>query len=174
MYVHLPLARQALHKYPIVALFYTREEIGLRLASYFSFAAVAGAFGGLIAFGVQHAHVVVANWRLLFLIEGFPSVAMGLVAMFALPNRPEETRIFDEDERRLALERMNRGTRADVGRTIKKSKSHCLLTRLGRLLMCEAEHIVAAFTDWRVGLRPFCKIKDIPTLTIISRYMLLE
>jgi hypothetical protein len=41
----------------------------LRLAYWFGFAAVAGAFGGLIAFGVQHAHVGFANWRLLFIIE---------------------------------------------------------------------------------------------------------
>jgi hypothetical protein len=53
----------------VTALFYTKHELGLRLAYWFGFAAVAGAFGGLIAFGVQHAHVAIANWRLLFIIE---------------------------------------------------------------------------------------------------------
>ena len=53
----------------ITALFYTKHEIGLRLAYWFGFAAVAGAFGGLVAFGVQHAHVGFENWRLLFIIE---------------------------------------------------------------------------------------------------------
>lgn len=43
--------------------------MGLRMAYWFGFAAVAGAFGGLIAFGVQHAHAAVADWRLLFIIE---------------------------------------------------------------------------------------------------------
>jgi hypothetical protein len=46
----------------------------MRMAHWFGFAAVAGAFGGLIAFGVQtanlggllHGH----NWKLLFIIEG--------------------------------------------------------------------------------------------------------
>lgn len=51
------------------ALFYTKHELGLRLAYWFGFAAVAGAFGGLLAFGVQHAHTGIANWRLLFIIE---------------------------------------------------------------------------------------------------------
>ena len=115
----------------LLALFYTREEIGLRLACYFGFAAVAGAFGGLIAFGVQHAHTTIENWRLLFLIEGFPAIAMGFIAMFALPNRPEETHIFNEDERRLALERMNRGTRADVGRMIRKSEPSAEISEAG-------------------------------------------
>ncbi|KAI0760249.1 MFS general substrate transporter [Fomes fomentarius] len=114
-----------------LSLFYTREEIGLRLAYYFGFAAFAGAFGGLIAFGVQHVHTAVANWKLLFLIEGIPSVLSGLLAMTILPNRPEETCIFDEKERALAVERMNRGTKADVGRMLQKG------------------HISAAFKDWR-------------------------
>ena len=48
---------------------YTKREMGLRMAYWFGFAAIAGAFGGLIAFGVQHAHASVANWRLLFIIE---------------------------------------------------------------------------------------------------------
>jgi hypothetical protein len=53
----------------VTALFYTKHELGLRLAYWFGFAALAGAFGGLIAFGVQHAHSAIANWRLLFIIE---------------------------------------------------------------------------------------------------------
>lgn len=40
-----------------------------QMAYWFGFAAVAGAFGGLIAFGVQNIHSSVQNWRLLFIIE---------------------------------------------------------------------------------------------------------
>ena len=39
------------------------------MAYWFGFAAVAGAFGGLIAFGVQHIHTSLQNWRILFIIE---------------------------------------------------------------------------------------------------------
>lgn len=39
------------------------------MAYFIGFAAVSGAFGGLIAFGVQHIEAVVAKWRLLFIIE---------------------------------------------------------------------------------------------------------
>lgn len=53
----------------MLAIFYTKNEVGLRMAYWFGFAAVAGAFGGLIAFGVQQAHSSIANWRLLFIIE---------------------------------------------------------------------------------------------------------
>ena len=90
------------------------------MASWFVFAAVAGAFGGLIAFGVQHIQSSVANWKLLFIIEGIPTVMIGFLAMVVLPNRPEETTMFNEKEREIALDRANRGVKADVGRVVKK------------------------------------------------------
>ncbi|KAI0631138.1 MFS general substrate transporter [Trametes polyzona] len=115
-----------------MSFFYTRQEIGMRMAYWFGFAAVAGAFGGLIAFGIQHVHAAIANWKLLFIVEGIPTVLIGLLSMVILPNRPEETSIFNEKERELALERTNRGIKADVGRTVTKA------------------HIYAAFKDWRI------------------------
>ncbi|ETW78109.1 major facilitator superfamily [Heterobasidion irregulare TC 32-1] len=116
------------------SLFYTKSEIGLRLAYWFGFAAVAGAFGGLIAFGVQHAHTSVENWRLLFIIEGIPAIALGLIAITLLPNRPEMTNFFNEEERAIALERANRDATRDVGFIVNKT------------------HIVSAFKDWRIYL----------------------
>ena len=44
------------------------------MAYWFGFAAVAGAFGGLLAFGVQHINSPVQNWRLLFIIEVSPTL----------------------------------------------------------------------------------------------------
>ena len=104
-----------------LALFYTRQEIGIRLATYTGFAAVAGAFGGLLAFGVQNANASIANWKLLFIIEGIPSILIGLVTITVLPDRPEEAAMFTNKERGLAIERVNRGTKADVGRVIQPS-----------------------------------------------------
>jgi len=69
---HLIVNAPRFHRIPdagMTALFYTKDELGLRLAYWFGFAAVAGAFGGLIAYGVQHVHAAIANWRLLFIIE---------------------------------------------------------------------------------------------------------
>ena len=40
-----------------------------QMAYWFGFAAVAGAFGGLIAFGVQHIQSHVPDWRILFIVE---------------------------------------------------------------------------------------------------------
>ncbi|KAJ7827050.1 MFS general substrate transporter [Mycena olivaceomarginata] len=120
---------------PVIPLyfsfFYTKEEIGVRMAYWFGFAAVAGAFGGLISFGVQHVHAAIHNWSILFIIEGVPAVIMGLVAFFFLPNRPESTKFLNERERIIALDRMNRGTSGDTGPKVDKA------------------HILMAFRDWR-------------------------
>ncbi|PAV15126.1 MFS general substrate transporter [Pyrrhoderma noxium] len=115
-----------------LSFFYTKHEMGLRMAYWFGFAAVAGAFGGLIAFGVQHIHSSVSNWRLLFIIEGIPSVLLGISALIFLPDRPEMTKIFNEEERRIAIDRMNRSTSGDTGLTLTK------------------RHIFMALRDWRI------------------------
>ncbi|KAH9994691.1 MFS general substrate transporter [Russula vinacea] len=115
-------------------LFYTKHELGLRLAYWFGFAAVAGAFGGLIAFGIQHVHATIENWRLLFIIEGIPAVLLGVIALAFLPDRPETTKFFTEEERKLALARANCDTSGDIGYHINKS------------------HIADAFKDWRIYL----------------------
>ncbi|KAJ7269715.1 MFS general substrate transporter [Mycena rebaudengoi] len=118
--------------YLFPGFFYTKEEIGRRLAYWFGFAAVAGAFGGLIAFGIQHAHTALQNWRLLFIIEGLPAIIMGFIALILLPDRPESTKFFNEAERVIAVDRMNRSTSGDVGATVNKA------------------HILMAFRDWRI------------------------
>ncbi|KAF4618967.1 hypothetical protein D9613_010077 [Agrocybe pediades] len=97
-----------------LSFFYTRYELGLRLAMWFGFSTVAGAFGGLIAFGVQHIQSSVADWRLLFVIEGVPTVILGIATYFLLPNRPESTTYLTERERQIAIERMNRDQTGDV------------------------------------------------------------
>ncbi|EJD52976.1 MFS general substrate transporter [Auricularia subglabra TFB-10046 SS5] len=114
-----------------MSLFYTKREIGLRLACYQSFAAIGSAFSGLIAFGIQQVHASVANWKLLFIIEGVPTVIIGTIAVWALPNRPEDTRMLDPAEKELAISRMRRGTNKEESGTV------------------NVGHIKLAFKDWR-------------------------
>ncbi|TBU37497.1 MFS general substrate transporter [Dichomitus squalens] len=115
-----------------LSFFYTREEFGVRTSWWYMFSAVAGAFGGLIAFGVQHIHAAIAQWRLLFIIEGIPTILLGILALYVLHDRPEETPLLTEREREIALERGNRGGRADVGRVIQR------------------KHIPMALKDWKL------------------------
>ena len=136
----------------LAAYFYTKDEMGMRMAYWFGFAAIAGAFGGLIAFGIQNVHAEIANWRLLFIVEGVPTVLIGLLAMIILPNRPEETKIFNEKEREIALDRGSRGLKADTGRVVKRGEVHSMKSALCMRSRRPSEHVIAAFKDWRVGV----------------------
>lgn len=54
-----------------LTLFYTRGELGFRIALFFGSALLAGAFSGLISFGVfQIHHASIPGWKWLFIIEG--------------------------------------------------------------------------------------------------------
>ncbi|KAJ1306200.1 hypothetical protein OPQ81_010909 [Rhizoctonia solani] len=89
-------------------LFYLKSEHGFRTSLYVSGAPLASAFGGLIAYGVQYIHSRIATWRILFLIEGLPTILVGLLAFLVLPSRPETTNRLTESERKLALSRLRR------------------------------------------------------------------
>ena len=111
-----------------------------------------------MAFAIQTAHlpVRVAHWRVLFVVEGAPSVLLGVAALALLPNRPEETRFLEEGERAMALERVNRGARADVGRVVNRGEAQELdrwREVVGWIIAdcgCCVEHVWAAFKDPRV------------------------
>lgn len=67
---------------------YPKYSLGLRLGLFAGMYSIAGAFAGLIAYGIfQVQHSGVHNWQLLFLIEGALSVFMAVVTVLILPAR---------------------------------------------------------------------------------------
>ena len=53
--------------------------------------------------------------------QGVPTILLGVLCLFLLPGRPESTDFLTHAERKLAMERMNRGTSGDIGATVNKS-----------------------------------------------------
>jgi MFS family permease len=52
------------------SLWYQRKEQAIRLGFFWSFSALAGAFGGLIAYGIaQIKSTKLAEWQLLFIVN---------------------------------------------------------------------------------------------------------
>ncbi|POY71015.1 hypothetical protein BMF94_5940 [Rhodotorula taiwanensis] len=91
-----------------LTLWYLKSELAKRIGLFISAGSLAGAFGGLIAYGVAKIHhPKIAIWRILFLIEGCPSVLLAIVVLFCLPSRPDKTRFLTEDERLVACTRLN-------------------------------------------------------------------
>ncbi len=92
-----------------LSCWYTRKELGFRTAIFYSGALISGAFSGLIAAGVRynmdHLHGLRA-WRWLFIIEGAITVGIAILAFFILPNFPRTTSWLTDEERALAIWRL--------------------------------------------------------------------
>ncbi|KAL7419304.1 hypothetical protein Q5752_006141 [Cryptotrichosporon argae] len=95
---------------------YTKEDLAKRIGLFISAGSLSGAFGGLIAYGVTSIkNASIAQWRILFLIEGCPSVVLAICVFLFMPNRPEISRYLNEDERTLCLTRLNRENLQESG-----------------------------------------------------------
>ncbi|KAJ5298601.1 uncharacterized protein N7443_006721 [Penicillium atrosanguineum] len=96
--------------------FYTRGEMGFRLAIMQSFAVLASAFSGLISFGVfQIDDSAVKGWQWLFIIEGSMTFITGVVGFFLLPDSPQKAWFLNDREREAAVARMLRDASSEVG-----------------------------------------------------------
>ena len=89
---------------------YTRKELGFRTAMLYSGSLLSGAFSGLIAAGIVNGLDNVRGlraWRWLFIIEGVITIGIAAVAFFVLPNFPRTTTWLTEEERQLAVWRLD-------------------------------------------------------------------
>ncbi|KAI8146033.1 major facilitator superfamily domain-containing protein [Fennellomyces sp. T-0311] len=84
-------------------------EYGRRVSYFWSFSSLAGAFGGLIAYGISMIPThQLHTWQWLFLIEGIPSVLLAAFAAWYLPNEPETAKFLSNEERELEVSRLAR------------------------------------------------------------------
>ncbi|KAG2184679.1 hypothetical protein INT43_000592 [Umbelopsis isabellina] len=86
--------------------------VTVKVSAYYSFSAVAGALGGLIAYStfsnLQNVYGM-SSWQWLFLIEGIPTIFIGLLSFAMLPDYPStaSTKWLTTEEKVLCVERMN-------------------------------------------------------------------
>ncbi|KAK8198719.1 hypothetical protein M8818_006586 [Zalaria obscura] len=73
--------------YFILSMWYTPKELATRMAIFYGANTAAGAFGGVIAYGVGNLDGVhgMRAWKWLFLIEGVITIAAGLACLLFLP-----------------------------------------------------------------------------------------
>ncbi|KAI1272917.1 major facilitator superfamily domain-containing protein [Xylaria sp. FL0933] len=91
-----------------MSFWYKPSERATRIAIFLCSATLAGAFGGAVAYGVGHINGThgLEGWRWLFIIEGVPSVALGFLVMFLLPNYPENASWLSKEEKELEMRRL--------------------------------------------------------------------
>jgi MFS transporter, ACS family, tartrate transporter len=66
---------------------------------------VAGVLGGVLAGALLgfDGKLGIAGWQWLFLLEGLPSIILGILVWFVLPDRPENAEWLDENQRAILL-----------------------------------------------------------------------
>ncbi|KAI9722909.1 MAG: hypothetical protein M1812_001357 [Candelaria pacifica] len=84
-----------------LSMWYKRNERAYRVALFFSAASLAGAFGGVLAWGIAHMNKVggLGGWRWIFILEGILTVLVSLVAYFFIANYPDTAKFLTDHER---------------------------------------------------------------------------
>lgn len=85
--------------------FYYRRELNFRIGLFVSVAPLASAFSGALAYGITYHKHAIESWRILFIVEGIPTVLVGLLGYYAIPNSPKECRFLTEHEKNIAIAR---------------------------------------------------------------------
>jgi len=75
-----------------LTMWYCRHEIQLRQTLFFSAASIAGAFSGLLAFGISKMDGIggLEGWRWIFIFEGLLTCVIGIIAFILIVDFPEK------------------------------------------------------------------------------------
>ncbi|EMR65065.1 putative major facilitator superfamily transporter protein [Eutypa lata UCREL1] len=91
-----------------LSCWYKRSEFGVRAAIFFSAAALAGSFGGLLAAGIEHMDGVgnLEGWRWIFILEGLLTIVFGVISFWMVYDFPAEARFLSDEDRNRVIRRL--------------------------------------------------------------------
>ncbi|GAN05548.1 MFS nicotinic acid transporter Tna1 [Mucor ambiguus] len=126
-----------------LTLFYKKNEMATRIALFWGSTVAAHAYAGVLAYGILQlrGNGGLTGWQWLFLIEGIPTVIVAVAAFFYLPASPSTWSVFTEEEKLLAIERLN-----EDGEIINQHIT------LGDLDASNKKQALKALTDWKVWM----------------------
>lgn len=109
------------------------------MAVFYVAASLAGAFSGLLAYGIEKldGRSGIAGWQWIFLIEGLIPVGLSLIIWKVLPDSPETAKFLTQSERDLLVRRLANDSGSGQGKTTNSDK-------------LKKEHILAGLSDWKI------------------------
>jgi MFS family permease len=127
-----------------LTMWYCRHEIQLRQAMFFSAASIAGAFSGLLAYGIAKMDGVggLEGWRWIFILEGIVTVLVAFFAFWALYDFPETASFLTEEEREFVIHRLRYQGQVDDGQVAQAEEF-------------EWSYVWQAFGDWQIWTNVF-------------------
>lgn len=86
-----------------LTFFYTRHELALRIGYLFVSAALAGACGGLLAYGIGFMDGVAGQrgWRWILILEGIPTIVLGIACWWILADDPDTAYYLNAEEKEM-------------------------------------------------------------------------
>ncbi|ATY63504.1 MFS transporter [Cordyceps militaris] len=87
---------------------YRQSEMTFRISLFIVSGSLAGAFGGLLASAILRIPGIgmLHSWRMIFVIEGIATCVLGIGSWFVMANGPQTARWLSEEEKELALRRL--------------------------------------------------------------------
>jgi MFS family permease len=91
-----------------LSCWYKRSEFGIRAAIFFSAAAVAGSFGGLLAAAINQMAGIggKGGWAWIFILEGLATFVIGIISFWMVHDFPDEATFLSEADRIRVIRRL--------------------------------------------------------------------
>jgi MFS family permease len=139
---------------------YPKYEVGWRVGMFTGMYSVAGAFAGVLAYGLLQINSPnIHGWQIVFLFEGGITVLLGILTFFVLPKNLATAWFFTAEEKAHAVRRMEvdlAGTQeeADVNSTSVSKRD-----------------IIDVAKDWRKLLIVICNITTVLPVTAFTTFL---
>lgn len=121
-------------------MWYRRHECGLRMAIFFSAATAAGAFGGLLARGINEMTGVggLRGWQWIFVLEGLLTLVVAIAAFFVMNDYPSTAKFLSTEEK------------TEISRRLEQDRS-------GLADEFNMKYFWDAVKDWKIYVHMFSK-----------------
>lgn len=91
-----------------LSCWYKRSEFGVRMAIFFSAAALAGSFGGLLAAAITKMDGIGGKkgWSWIFILEGLATVLIGVASFWCVYDFPDQAKFLSPEDRARVIRRL--------------------------------------------------------------------
>lgn len=139
---------------------YRRGELQSRQALFYCATQIAGAFSGLLAYGIAKMNGVggLEGWRWIFILEGIATVVVAFFAFWGMYDYPDTAGFLSDEEKAYLLHKLKYDSKEDAGLTKKKKEQHAeedAMADIGMQAECDEQgwkFAKQALTDWHIYL----------------------
>lgn len=139
---------------------YPKYDVGFRMGMFTGMYSVAGAFAGVLAYGLLKAGTATLHgWQVLFLVEGGITVFLGIISFFLLPKSLSGAWFLNAEERAHAIRRMELDL---AGAQEEGDIDSTSVTR---------RDIIDVAKDWKKLLTVLCNITTVLPVTAFTTFL---